>query len=297
MANRELLNHVTKNINYITPFNGDKFSLAGFLSRIENTLSLATNLNDIELKITYGLITDKIVGKAKESLLKAGVVSSWVELKEILLRNHGEKTPISELIDDVKLCRCDTTIEFFYKKLSFLLCRLNNAQILLGQCDQEHANSNNRLVLKHFIENLPPLAKNLLVCRETDKLDDAYDLLIKYGYINESFSKNKSFLEKVNYSKPNSQSKNKNIESRSNYNRDLRNNAQSSQTKRTFNKSNYQPGNNNYSNNYHNNNRNTDQRNFHDNDRVEPMEISVNQTNETIPKRNFRKPGPKIYPI
>lgn len=198
---RETLQFLAKSISYMPAFDGKKFDLLGFIQRIESLIPIIEPLTEENKLIVLNYILDKISGKPKESILMNGTIRTWNSLKELLIRDFGEKTPVEDLVDEIRLCRCDSTIENFFQKIKSILCRINNSKLLTGENTTEELNSNDRLALKHFINNLPPLAKNLIVCKNPSTLSGAYDELQKIGYLFLSHDKRGNYPQNIQISK------------------------------------------------------------------------------------------------
>lgn len=307
------LNYLAKNISYVTPFDGNKNSLLSFLNRIEPIIPLINTL-DVNLQhVAIGYILDKIIGRAKENLVREGIIENWESLKATLVRNHGEKTKISDLFDELKTLRCDSNIQKFYEKINNLLFRINNSHQLNGTANIEDIKSNNRIALKQFAENLPPLARNLVLCRNPTTLDEAYDLIVTSGYLtlnNNPRSNTEYYFNKRNF---NQNKKYHNNNKNSNYSYNQTNNINNRQGQ--YNLPQYRTSNQTY---HPNNNQNTSTQRTQQTHRTnnsnisrysrnshEPMDILYNKstnnnnhnsnTNYTQP--NFHSLPRKNYPI
>lgn len=327
--NRTLLEYLAKNISYITPFDGNKYNLAGFLSRVESFIPIIEPLDNASKVIVLGYILDKIVGKAKETLIKTGTVTTWAELKSSLIRNHGERTPITDLIDELKFCRCDSTVELFYNKITSLLCRINNAYMLNGEGNAVQIAENQRLALKQFIQGLPPLPKNLVGCHNPQTLDDAFDLLVRFGYLNithdnlyprQNSRQNNNFKTSSERNRNNHQNphRNNNFPNRSNNNSNntrsndgnFNNNANSNRSNNNFRSPNLQYNHDEQNQNYPRNNqtqsiqtrRSNNSNNLRQNPQVnspEPMDISTNESSNinSDQSQNFHFDPTNNFPI
>ncbi|XP_054745706.1 uncharacterized protein LOC129250090 [Anastrepha obliqua] len=174
---------ISSNINSIPPYDGNRDALLNFVQRIDYMCPMLDTFTAQEYKILLiGQIKDNIIGNARRSLLINGNPDTWPEVKRVLIDNHGEKNSVDELIDKIRICRCDSTIEAFYNSLNTLLCRLNNASILCTNSTSSESNA--RIALNSFKHGLPEPVKSIIVSRKPKTLKDAYDIIKSNGYLN-----------------------------------------------------------------------------------------------------------------
>ncbi|XP_067636445.1 putative uncharacterized protein DDB_G0282499 [Eurosta solidaginis] len=175
---------ITANINNISSFNGDRDALLIFLQRIDSMVPILDSFPLDYRCLIMGSVKDKIVGDARRSLLVNGNADNWPDIKQILIDNHGEKDSVYDLIDKIRTCRCDSTIENFYKKLNTLLCRLNNALYFSNENNPViNSNSNARIALHTFKHGLPEPVKSIIISRNPSNLKEAFDVIKKNGYL------------------------------------------------------------------------------------------------------------------
>lgn len=175
---------ISTNISSISRFDGERDALLNFIERIDSMVPILDTF-PLEYRILImGSIKDKITGNARRSLLVNGNADNWPEIKQILIDNHGEKDSVDELIDKIRTCRCDSTIENFYKKLNTLLCRLNNA-LYFSNTDNSaiNADSNARIALHSFKHGLPEPVRSIIISRNPTNLKEAFDIIKKNGYL------------------------------------------------------------------------------------------------------------------
>lgn len=324
---------VTNSLSCITPFHGDSNSLTNFITRIECLIPILDTFDHNYKRLILGLIKDKICGDARRTLLINGDADTWNDLKTCLINGHGERSSIDLIIDKIRVCRCDTTIDNFYQKLNSLLCRLNNAYLLNNNNENIELASNQRIALHSFKHGLPEPVKSIIISRDPKTLKDAYEIIKSNGYLNYSYNKQNnrthknSFFDNYNHSNNNnSYNNNKNNTNFNHYDNNHRNNTNynhynNNRNNSTNNNSNYNTNNN---NNYSNRNTNnsghsrqsqnqsyqyrqqlnrpqfsnyrnpTTPNNSTHNDRAEPMDISVN---ENFPEENFQIDSPNNFPI
>lgn len=175
---------ITTNINSIPNYDGDRDALLNFLERIDSMVPILESFPLDFKALLMGNIKDKIIGNARRSLLINGNADTWPFIKQILIDNHGERFSVDELIDNIRSCRCDSTIENFYNQLNTLLCRLNNAlYFCANRFPEVNSESNARIALNSFKHGLPEPVKSIIVSRNPKSLKEAYDIIKTNGYL------------------------------------------------------------------------------------------------------------------
>lgn len=133
--------------------------------------------------IITNYIRDKIVGRARLELQKHGRLDNWDEMKEVLKNRFGEKASVHSLVDQIRTARVDTTIEAFYNKISYLLSRANNSYLLNNnENNTELINSNKRIALEAFKNNLPEPTGTIVLSRNPETLNDAYKIISEINH-------------------------------------------------------------------------------------------------------------------
>lgn len=304
---------VTSSISCISPFNGDVNSLINFIHRIESLIPIFDPLENDYKIVILGLIKDKVIGNARRSLLTNRNANTWNELRTILITNHGENSSTDSLIDKIRTCRCDGTIDNFYQNLNNLLCRLNNAFLLQGENNANEIVSNQRIALNSFKYGLPEPVKSIIISRNPQTLKAAHEIIQENGYLNYTNNKHMQYTNtnfrrqnfsninqnSFNNSNQNSNTFNQNNNPFNNVNQNRRQNFTNSghsrftqnsgnghQNRIQFNRPN--------ANNRPNFNNNQNFNNRFRNDHPEPMDISVN---EIRTQENFQRSGRNSYPI
>lgn len=232
-------NLITKCLSQVPPFNGDQRDLSSFIERIESFIPLIEGLTGEHYKkLILGHIQDKIIGKAKQFLLSHGPIVTWAVLKSILIKNHGDTVPVSRLVDNLILVRCNSTIKNFYDEINSKLTRINNAYSLQGGDNKEKIEANKRIALNTFKDNLPEPVRGIIVNRNPTTLFDAYEIIAQNDYL--YF---KGIQSKNNYSVNDNRNKHK-ISNNFQKKYDNPNNNQQQKNSKTLNSP---------TNNYHNN--------------------------------------------
>lgn len=249
---------ISTNLNSIPTYDGNGDALLGFLERIDSMVPILDSF-PVDFKILLmGNIKDKIVSNARRSLLINGNADTWPEIKKILIDNHGEKNSVDELIDKIRSCRCDSTIENFYKKLNTFLCRLNNALYFSDNKFTEiNYESNGRIALNSFKYGLPEPVKSIIVSRNPKNLKEAYDIIKTNGYLN--YNNQSNLFNPNKYAEKNRNTTNRNVNVQQQYSNSsagqcYNNKNSDGQHYRNSNYSSGQQNNNSYGRYYSNNN-------------------------------------------
>ncbi|XP_067638828.1 uncharacterized protein DDB_G0267764-like [Eurosta solidaginis] len=175
---------ISTNLNSVPPYDGNENALLGFVERIDLMIPTLESFPDDLQVLLIGNIKDKIVGNARRSLLINGNPHTWELVRKVLVDNHGEKNSVDEIIDKIRSCRCESTIEHFYNQLNTLLCRLNNAlQLSNTKIAGINYESNGRIALNSFKHGLPEPVKSIIVSRNPKDLKSAYDIIKSNGYL------------------------------------------------------------------------------------------------------------------
>lgn len=164
-------------IKTIQDFDGsDKNQLPDFISQVENILPTLSIFDGNSKKILFDFLKNKCIGLTRPVIHRYGNIESWVNLKQILLKHFGEKENSDELMDLLKLCRVETTIERYYDKINEITSRLHNR--ILTHTDETYTTDEvNRIALRVFRDNLPEPTKTMIFARNPSTLDDAYKII------------------------------------------------------------------------------------------------------------------------
>lgn len=174
-------------IKSIEPFNGsDPNQLSDFISQVENVMPTISLFDNNTKRILFGSIKNKCTGLTRPAIHRHGNVTSWELLKEILIKNFGKKQDSDELMDLLKLCRVDSTIEVNYHKINEISNRLHN-RILINNDNTYSTDEVNRIALRVFKANLPEPTKSVIFARNPISLDDAFKIIEEARHQNYTF--------------------------------------------------------------------------------------------------------------
>lgn len=276
--------------------------------------------------IITNYIRDKIVGRARLELQKHGRLDNWDEMKEVLKNRFGEKASVHSLVDQIRTARVDTTIEAFYNKISYLLSRANNSYLLNNnENNTELINSNKRIALEAFKNNLPEPTGTIVLSRNPETLNDAYKIISEINHHYTDYSNCRTQNVSNNFFRS-SYNQEPHTYNRNNYNRIQ----QQRQETRFFNDSgsnnhvqqgNNEPNNNNEtqnhrftrpnnnsfqsvqthrSSNFTNSSQSRQRINYRQDNNDKPMDITLSENqHRNFPRRqqNFRRNQRNSYPI
>lgn len=247
---------------------------------MNNLVPSINRFDEANRNLLYGYIRDKIVGPARTSLRRNGSYTTWEEIKVCLIRNHGERLSPETLIDRMRTCRVKTNISDFHNSLSGYLCRLNNFYLINQNLNDDQVDSNKRIALECFKQNLPEPARSVVFSRNPGTLEKAFEIIVQGRYENLG---------------PLNQNKFKTTHNQNSYNTYLntgRNNNNSNRNfQNTFNRNynnNTNPVNNSYrGNNYNYNNHNNNNFNSYNSQMSRQNHFNTNNYNNRNQNSNF----------
>lgn len=129
-----------------------------------------------------------------------GNIRTWDQLKEILIKHFGEKESSDVLVNTLKLCRIESTIEQYYDKINEIASRIHN-RILTHSNETFTTDGVNWISLRVFRGNLPEPTKTMIFARNPQSLDNEYKIIddarqqsyILYGPIRSQFNNRTPF--------------------------------------------------------------------------------------------------------
>lgn len=260
-----------KYLNRLPEFSGDSRELQNFIDLVDKVHPLLARYDDLSQNIFSDIIKSKFHGKAREVMEINNHITSWVQIKNLLNNNFGDRLSVEELFDLLRGTTFKSNSNDFYNEIKTVLRRLNNkTRIKLGNDSSAleasiSANINSALLV--FKNKLPEPMRSVLYCRNPSSLEQAMNILHEAGYA--FFNPSKSHdRESRNYtSDKGSQSKNP-----QNNNKQQQHGAHNSDNRNVKHQNYNNKHNNNYNPNKYNNTYNRDNQNNRSND-------------------NFRNPG------
>lgn len=279
-------------IEKLPEYGGKLDDLHSFINIVEDVIPFILTYNVASQKILFNRIKAKLVSKARETIEINNHVSSWNEIKEVLINNFGDRKSASQIYDELRSVQFNTNSVDFYNVIKHTLRRLNN------KCKEEPNSkticaANTESALNIFKHKIPEPMRSILFSRNPTTLESAMDILYEgnYAYYNPC-RRNYNDVRTHNRQHPfnNNNNLNRNYRYDNNNNRNYRNytNSNNNNYYRNYNQSANsrirQPNNNSHHSNNppHPNNQN----------RSEPVPMEVDSSIQ-----NFHLTASETYPI
>lgn len=164
-------------IKLIQNFDGtDTNQLPDLITQTENILPSFDVFDTNTKNILFGFIKNKFVGLCRPVIHRHGNMTEWESFKRVILKNFGEKETSDVLMDMLKLCRVESTIEEYYNKINEISNRVHN-RILIHDDKTYTTLEVNRIALRVFRDNLPEPTKTLIFARNPNSVEDAYKII------------------------------------------------------------------------------------------------------------------------
>lgn len=145
-----------------------------------------------------GLLKYKITVNATKNLISNGNLNTQPEIKYTLIEYYFEKNSADELIDKIRSCRCDSSIEIFCDKLNNYLSRLNNAWYFSNNGYDSQVSSNARIALHSFTHELPEPIKIIIVSHNPKILREDFKNIKTKGYLKYNNNKENFSTTRIN---------------------------------------------------------------------------------------------------
>lgn len=297
-------------ISVIADFDGnDRSQLPEFIKQIEALDPIINSCENGFKQILFSFIKNKCTGKARLAIQNSDNIGSWIILRELLKKNFGEKQSVVELMDQLKQLQLNGSIENFYHKIKKIIHRINISRLSHDDCTYTIPEIN-RAALKTFKNHLPEPTRTLIIARNPQELDAAFDIVIearhqhftqfgppplnngtknenRYQNINQQYqqsTRNKNYHNNVDRNGYNHNYNHNNYSYNNNSNNNYKNNKNSEQIR----SSNTRQTNNNYNRNINQNNSN----NFYNN----PSNNNFNRNNyNQMNNQNFYRNNNNQY--
>ncbi|XP_055915330.1 GATA zinc finger domain-containing protein 14-like [Eupeodes corollae] len=171
-------------ISKLPEFDGNNKCLIEFLDRVDSISFMVNSFEDAARAVLTGYIKDKVTGKARGQLQKHGRLTTWSEIRDVLKNDFGERLSVEKLIDSIRTARVVTNIEDYFNKINNLLSRINNAYLLNnnGNDISHMIESNNRIALEAFKNNLPEPTKTIILSRNPNSLRNAFKIILEVNH-------------------------------------------------------------------------------------------------------------------
>lgn len=150
-----------KYVEKLPEFNGKPDELHSFLRIVEDIVPLMLTFSAESQKILLNRIKSKLTGKAREAIEINSKASSWDEIKDVLVRNFGERKTATHLFDELRSINFETNAVDFYAAIKRSLRRLNNKYF--GDANAKVAcDANTNSALQIFVNKIPEPMRSIL---------------------------------------------------------------------------------------------------------------------------------------
>ena len=222
-------------IKYLTnlPFyDGSFVDLYTFIDLIERIGYILETYDEISQRIFLDLIKSKLTGAAKNISDINNHLSRWTELKEVLINNFGDRLSIEQLYDQMRSLKFKVNAKTFYDEIILTLRRLNMKTRTIHQGNDGFNAliiANKRAALEIFKNKLVEPMRSILMCRNSENIENAMKLLFdcNYAFYNPNLSTSNDERNRDNNDKkqgkpnpnkyPNRSYKNNNCQNNDNY--------------------------------------------------------------------------------
>lgn len=217
-------------MRHIPEFDGRREQLEPFLEAVDYIVPAIRRLGDEAAPYYLQKIKIKLTGKARLILDLNIDADTWTKVKNVLLKNFGEKRNLFSLTEELRSLKYQTSAIQFLNEIRF---KLRN---VISKCKNESSDARDiefyrTLALKTFINGLPENLSTILYARDPKTLEDAETILSETDnlYSRKDRDRNNSFLPKKNQEtrnvpNPQRQFNYNNKDFRPNFNRNNNNN-------------------------------------------------------------------------
>lgn len=175
-----------KYLNKLHPFNGDSRELQNFIDLIDRIHPILAKYDDLGQCIFSDIIKSKLVGKAREVAEINAHITSWDDMKTMLINNFGDRLTIEDLFDELRAAKFKTNSVEFYNEIKTILRRLNTKTKTEYQANnilmQQTITANKESALNIFKNKLPEPMRSILYCRKPHSLEESIKILHESGY-------------------------------------------------------------------------------------------------------------------
>lgn len=194
-VNRLIINPL-KYLNSLPDFYGDSKDLQTFTTLIDRIHPHLQTYDELSQQLFSDIIKSKLKGKARQTIEINCHATSWVQIKNVLQNNFGDRRTCDELFDELRATIFRTNTLEFYSEIKDRLHRLNNKMVvILGETEaaRQSTTNNMRTALNVFKNKIPEPMKTILFCRNPEDLEEAMDILFQAGYAHSHNSNNQKY--------------------------------------------------------------------------------------------------------
>lgn len=199
-----------KYLSKLPTYDGNFTNLYTFIDLIDRIGTILETYDELSQSIFLDLIKSKLIGPAKDISDINNHLTSWGELKEVLINNFGDRLSAEQLYDQMRSLRFKTNAKSFYDEIITTLRRLNMKTRTIHQNEVGYnalVAANKRTALEIFRNKLIEPMRSIIICRNPNNIENAIKILFDTNYA--YYSPNPNQNKNDNNQKPN-QTKNDN---------------------------------------------------------------------------------------
>lgn len=194
----------------IRDFDGRREDLSTFCTNVDDIIPTLTSYNEQAQKMCINVIRSKMIGKARRAMEIHPHITSWADIKAMLMTNFGGFATADQLYEELRAATYRGNTIDFYNYIQHKLAMLN--QKAKQEDRLEDVCTNISTALKIFVARLPVHMRTVLCALKPTTMEEALHELSQSGFLNEEPKKNanKDGQRKSSYTPNNSKQQNSN---------------------------------------------------------------------------------------
>lgn len=133
---------------HLPDFHGEYKDLQNFLDLIDKVHPVLIKYDALSQSIFSDKIKSKLRGKAREVIEINNHVTTWTDMRTILINNFGDRLTLEELLDELRAATFKNNSVEFYNSIKSILRRLNNKTKQIFATDATTSEANIRQNIK-----------------------------------------------------------------------------------------------------------------------------------------------------
>lgn len=172
-----------KYIEKLNTFDGRREDLYTFIINIDGIIPTLEKYNDQSQQMCINILKSKLIGKAKRCIEIHAHLTTWVDIKALLISNFGGFKSSFQLYDELRQTPYKGSVMNFYNDIQRTLCELN--QKTIREEKQSEIPHNTETALNIFKERLPVHMRTVLFALKPSNLQEALHELTQAGFIDD----------------------------------------------------------------------------------------------------------------
>lgn len=200
-------------------FDGRREDLPIFLANIEDIIPVLNQFNPAGQQMLINTIKSKITGKARQIIEINSHVNTWVEIKNLLVKNFSSHKSIQTLHEELRQINYKSSVLEFFNEIQAKLSELNQ------KCKQENnvidIPLNINIALRIFKTKIHEPMRTILFARDPPTIESALNILSEGGYLyqkDKPEQKTENFFQNHNKNINRFQNNKQNFNQNNNYN-------------------------------------------------------------------------------